>query len=160
MKKKKRKSHAAERAAQKSVQKPVHKPPRKPVQKSDQKPAQKSHILGEIIALLACVPFFLMGVAFIHIGITEISYTKSCTSETAGVINDVSRTHTYKDGRHSRKYQYKATYSYELDGREHTDYFTTAKWVYEGKKSGSAMTLMIRRISMSKGMKMQEMYLY
>ena len=103
-------------------------------EKSKQRSSGKSYIMGEIIALLACVPFLLMGVALIFIGKDEISSTLPCTAETKGVINDVSRTHTFRNGNHSRKYKYKATYSYEIDGIECTDYFVTAKWVHSGKK--------------------------
>ncbi len=96
--------------------------------------AEKSSIKGEIIALLACVPFLLFGLALIFAGIKVVLDARPCTAETQGVVSSVSKTHTNKNGTHSRIAMYKATYSYELNGEELTDYFVTGKYMYRGKK--------------------------
>ena len=96
--------------------------------------AEKTSIKGQIIALLACVPFLLFGLALICAGIKLVSDAKPCTAKTQGIVSSVSQTRTYKNGRHSRKVMYKVTYSYELNGEELTDYFVTGKHMYRGKK--------------------------
>lgn len=93
---------------------------------------QRNHLSRERSS--HCLPFLLFGLALICAGIKLVSDAKPCTAETQGVVSSISRTRTYKNGRHSRKEMYKVTYSYELNGEELTDYFVTGKHMYRGKK--------------------------
>lgn len=113
----------------KPVRKSARKEEKNAVKITDVQNELKPTRKGEIIALLACVPFFLLGVALIIIGIKEISSTVPCTAEISGKIISVSTTHTLKNGEQTRKSRNKVTYSYVLDDKELTDYFVTAKSV-------------------------------
>lgn len=117
---KKKKSKRKNHTAGKHVQQPVQLSP--------------SVIKGRNIALIACLPFFLLGLVLIYIGIKDLAEKRPCTAETKGKVISVTDIHRTPDGRHIRPVQHCAAYTYEVDGRKYTGEFRTAKSVYSLKE--------------------------
>ena len=98
-----------------------------------EKTEKKSSIVGKIIALLACVPFWLIGFAFIKIGIEQISDLKDYTAKTKGVISDVTVQKKEKSAGFGYIRNYKASYSYEYNGITYTDTIESTNKLKKGK---------------------------
>ena len=71
---------------------------------------------GMIIALIACMPLLILGLALIFAGLNLGN--KACTAETKGIVTEHSR--TYASG---GKTYYRNTYTYKVDGKNLTGEF-------------------------------------
>jgi len=91
-------------------------------------------IKGEIIALLVCVPFLLMGLAVIKIGIEQFLYQKAFTEETNGIIvSDVYTKMKKKGAGSGYRKVFSADYSYEHNGITYTDNIESANILKKGQ---------------------------
>lgn len=79
----------------------------------------KPSVKGTIVALIACLPLFILGLTLIYIG-SNID-KRPCTAVTQGVVTDTAKS----SASHGVKY-YRNTYTYEADGREFTGEFTVS----------------------------------
>jgi hypothetical protein len=102
--------------------------------RSQEKNNKSSSIKGEIIALLVCVPFLLMGSAIIKVGIEQFLYQKTFTEETKGIIVSNVYTKMKKKGAGSGYCKvFSADYSYEHNGITYTDNIETANIIKKGQ---------------------------
>ena len=100
MKKKKRRRQTA------------NKPPKRTAGSNDVQLSAK----GMVIALIACLPLLILGLALIFGGLNLGN--KACTAETKGVVTEHSR--TYASGGTT---YYRNTYIYKVDGKDLTGEF-------------------------------------
>ena len=99
-------------------------------------PTKKSSVMQTVIALLVCVPFLLIGFAFIRIGIKELADLKPYTAETKGIVSDVTKNKIKKNAGFGYYITYTAHYSYEVDDRTFTDTLESTNRIKEGKILG------------------------
>ncbi|MBR1383009.1 MAG: DUF3592 domain-containing protein [Ruminococcus sp.] len=102
--------------------------------RSQEKNNKSLSIKGEIIALLVCVPFLLMGLAVIKIGIEQFLYQKTFTEETNGIIvSDVYTKMKKKGAGSGYRKVFSADYSYEHNGITYTDNIESANILKKGQ---------------------------
>lgn len=104
--------------------------------KTKETPVKKESIKGEIIGILVCLPFLLLGLGFIAIGKNEIAFTRSCTAVTTGKITAVSSKREWKlksNGKWQRVTTYTADYSYKINGKEQTGRLVTRTYVKKNR---------------------------
>lgn len=97
--------------------------------KQAQKSAVKPSVKGEIIALIACLPFLLFGAALAWAGGSMIADTLPCTEKAQGSVTEVTKIKKTR-----RSTLYKAVYVWRINDEDLTDYFTTGPGIKEGKE--------------------------
>ena len=97
------------------------------------KQAKKPGVKGEIIGLLLCIPFLLIGFAFIKIGISEFSDLKSCTEETTAIVNEVTEYKKKKSAGAGYIRSYTAYYTYEYHNEPYKSTLNSTNKIKEGK---------------------------
>ena len=102
--------------------------------RSQEKNNKSSSIKGEIIALLVCLPFLLMGSAILKIGLEQFLYQRTFTGETKGVIvSDVYTKMKKKGAGSGYRKVFSADYSYEHNGITYTDNIESANIIKKGQ---------------------------